>query len=63
MLAFVDELGDPGRKIPNGSSTHFVVALVTFNDNEDALACDRRIDLLRQDWLPARAGLELLRLR
>lgn len=49
MLAFVDESGDPGRKILNGSSAYFVVALVTFQDHEDALACDQRIELLRRE--------------
>ena len=49
MLAFVDESGDPGRKIINGSSRFFVVALVTFDDNEEAQACDNRIALLRRE--------------
>jgi hypothetical protein len=49
MLAFLDESGDPGRKILNGSSVFFVVALVTFNVQEDADACDRRISLLREE--------------
>ncbi len=49
MLAFVDESGDPGRKILNGSSLYFVVALVTFSDEGEALDCDHRIDLLRRE--------------
>ena len=48
MLAFVDESGDSGRKILNGSSLYFVVAVVTFEDHDDALACDHRIGLLRR---------------
>ncbi len=49
MLAFVDESGDSGRKILNGSSLYFVVAVVTFEDHDDALACDHRIGLLRRE--------------
>ena len=47
MLVFVDESGDPGRKLGQGSSTYFTVALVTFEDNSVAAACDERISLLR----------------
>ena len=47
MLGFFDESGDPGLKTDSGSSLYFVVALVTFSDNEEALRCDRRIDTLR----------------
>ena len=55
MLAFVDESGDPGRKILNGSSLYFVVAVVTFEDNDEALACDQRIELVRRELgLPPR---------
>ena len=49
MLAFVDESGDAGRKILNGSSQYFTVAVVTFEDHDDALACDQRITLLRRE--------------
>ena len=49
MLAFVDESGDPGRKINNGSSQYFIVALVTFDDHDEANACDQRITLLRRE--------------
>lgn len=49
MLVFIDESGDPGRKILNNSSTHFVIGLVMFGDNDDALECDKRIDSLRGD--------------
>lgn len=48
MLVFADESGDPGRKVKEGSSLYFLVALVTFEDNNEALDCDRRIDLLRK---------------
>ncbi len=47
MLAFVDESGDPGRKLGLGSSLYFVVAIVTFEDNDEATECDRRIAALR----------------
>jgi hypothetical protein len=49
MLVFIDESGDPGRKIEHGSSALFVVALVVFNDNAEAEACDQRIHLLRRE--------------
>ncbi|MDP2952974.1 MAG: DUF3800 domain-containing protein [Chloroflexota bacterium] len=35
MLVFVDESGDPGLKLEQGSSTHFVVALVIFEDHDE----------------------------
>ena len=55
MLGFFDESGDPGLKTGDGSSRYFVVALVTFDDDAVALACDRRIDRLRSDLrLPSR---------
>ena len=54
MLGFFDESGDPGLKIDSGSSRFFVVALVTFADDAEALRCDRRIDQLRRELrLPA----------
>jgi len=49
MLAFIDESGDPGRRIEKGSSPYFTVAVVTFDENEAAEACDARIDLLRSE--------------
>lgn len=49
MLVFIDESGDPGLKIERGSSRYFVVALVIFEDHEEALACDQRIGLLRKE--------------
>lgn len=54
MLGFFDESGDPGLKIDAGSSRFFVVALVTFADEAEALRCDRRIAALRGELhLPA----------
>lgn len=49
MLGFFDEAGDPGLKVGDGSSRFFVVALVTFAEEEEALRCDRRIDELRAE--------------
>lgn len=49
MLCFVDESGDPGLKTDIGSSKYFTVALVLFEDNEEAIACDKRINKLRSD--------------
>jgi hypothetical protein len=36
MLIFIDDSGDPGFKFDKGSSTHFVIACVIFDDNLDA---------------------------
>lgn len=49
MLVFIDESGDPGLKIEKGASRYFVVALVVFEDNDEAVACDQRISLLRRE--------------
>src|SRR3989344_2274372 len=49
MLVFVDESGDPGFKLERGSSRFFTVALVAFEDDDEALACDQRIALLRRE--------------
>jgi len=49
MLCFIDESGDPGLKLGAGSSKYFVVALVVFNDHDEALATDQRITLLRRE--------------
>lgn len=45
MLVFVDESGDPGMKLEGGSTPYFTVALVIFEDHEEATACDLRIPL------------------
>src|SRR5689334_732561 len=49
MLMFIDESGDTGFKLQDGSSEYFVVALVAFEDPNEALAADERIVLLRQE--------------
>jgi hypothetical protein len=49
MLVFIDESGDAGLKLQAGSTNYFVVTLVVFDDHEEALNVDRRVDLLRQE--------------
>lgn len=49
MLIFIDESGDSGLKIENGSSRYFTIGLVVFEDNEEAIACDQRIQLLKKE--------------
>lgn len=49
MLIFIDEAGDTGRKINKGSSKFFVVSLLLFEDHDEAVACDKRISLLRRE--------------
>ena len=49
MLVFIDESGDSGFKLDQGSSRFFTIALVAFEDNEEATACDQRITLLRRE--------------
>ena len=40
MLVFVDESGDPGMKLGLGSSEFFVLTLVIFENNEEAIRTD-----------------------
>lgn len=49
MLVFIDESGDPGFKLEEGSSRYFTVAMVAFDDLEEAQLCDDRIRLLRAE--------------
>ncbi len=49
MLAFIDESGDPGLKIEKGSTRYFTIALVVFEDKDEALGCDQRIQLLKKE--------------
>lgn len=49
MLIFIDESGDTGLKLEKASSRYFVVSLIIFEDDEDALACDHRIKLLKKE--------------
>lgn len=49
MLIFIDESGDSGLKISQGSSQFFIVSLVVFEDHDEAVACDQRIELLKRE--------------
>lgn len=49
MLVFVDESGDPGLNTSEGSSKHFIITLIIFEDHEEAEAADLRISLLRKE--------------
>jgi len=48
MLIFIDESGDPGFKISRGSSSHFVIALVIFDEELDAEETALKIKKLRK---------------
>lgn len=49
MLVFVDEAGDTGLKLKQGSSQFFIITLIIFDEEGEALACDQRIALLRRE--------------
>lgn len=49
MLVFVDESGDPGLKIAQGSSAYFIVALAVFEDDCETQLMEQRIELLRHE--------------
>jgi len=49
MLVFIDESGDTGLTIEKGATKYFIIVMVVFEDNDEALACDKRIDLLRRE--------------
>jgi len=49
MLVFIDESGDSGLKFNKGSSKFFVISLVVFEENEEAFACDKRIETLKNE--------------
>jgi hypothetical protein len=49
MLVFGDEAGDAGLKLEHGSSKLFTVALVIFEEHDEAIACDQRIELLKKE--------------
>jgi hypothetical protein len=49
MLAFVDEAGDAGMSGKPGQTPYFVVALVFFEDNDQAEKADHRIGLIRHE--------------
>ena len=49
MLVFIDDSGDPGFKIEKGSSTHFVIAMVCFDDTLEAEKTTVAIKELKRD--------------
>ncbi|MBM3261115.1 DUF3800 domain-containing protein [Candidatus Kaiserbacteria bacterium] len=49
MLVFIDESGDPGLNLDEGSSRFFTVGLLVFEDHDEAIACDQRIQLLKKE--------------
>jgi hypothetical protein len=64
MLVFIDESGDAGLKLAQGSSRYFIIALVVFEEHEEATACDQRIQLLKRELkLPAEAEFKFRHLR
>jgi hypothetical protein len=48
MLIFIDDSGDPGFKLTKGSSSHFVITCIIFDDNLDAEETALKIKRLRQ---------------
>lgn len=48
MLVFIDDSGDAGFKLDKGSSMHFVIACVIFDDNLDAEETALKIKRLRR---------------
>ena len=49
MLVFIDESGDTGLAIDRGATKYFAMFMVVFEDHDDAIACDQRINLLRRE--------------
>src|ERR1700691_5688351 len=49
MLVFIDESGDTGLDIGAGATEYFTIAMIAFEENEEAIACDQRIGLLRKE--------------
>ncbi len=47
MFVFIDESGDSGLKLKEGSSQLFVVSMVIFESADDALVCDQKIGAFR----------------
>jgi len=48
MLVLIDESGDAGMKLGQGSSAYFCIVAVIFKDDFSAGSCDRTIDGLRR---------------
>lgn len=49
MLVFIDDSGDAGFKLDRGSSQHFVIACIIFDDNLDAEETALKIKRLRRE--------------
>ena len=49
MLVFIDDSGDTGLKLEEGSTQYFGIFMVVFEEHEEAAACDQRITLLRHE--------------
>jgi hypothetical protein len=49
MVVFVDEAGDTGLKLDQGSTQFFIITVVRFDQDDEAAACDQRITLLRRE--------------
>lgn len=49
MLVLIDESGDPGFKISRGSSPHFIIAAVIFDEELDAEKAAVELKLLRRE--------------
>lgn len=56
MLVFIDDAGDAGFKFDKGSSRHFVIACIIFDDNKDAEKAANKIREFREtlNWHPER---------
>lgn len=48
MLVFIDESGDTGMKLDKGSSRFFIITVLFFEDDEEALKCDLKINEIRK---------------
>lgn len=49
MLVFIDESGDPGFKVAQGSSSHFVLTMVIFETADAAIHAENVIGALARD--------------
>lgn len=49
MLVFIDESGDTGLRVDKGASKFFVICMIVFEENDEANACDQRVELLRRE--------------
>ena len=50
MLVFIDESGDSGFRLDRGSTAVFAVAMVIFEDHEQARLANHAIETLRAGW-------------